>query len=56
MAVFKDPQYLAECEKMKLDCRAPMSADEMAAHVRRVHSMPESAKAKISDIYWTGRR
>jgi len=56
MAVFKDPQYLAECEKMKLDCSAPMNADEMAAHVRRVHSMPDSAKAKISDIYWTGRR
>jgi len=56
VSLFKDPAYLAECTKMRLDCGAPMTAEQMEAHVKRIHSMPASAKAKMTDIYWTGRR
>jgi tripartite-type tricarboxylate transporter receptor subunit TctC len=53
--VFRDPAYLAECAKAKLDCTAPSSGDELLALVKRIEGSPKAAIDKIAAIYAQGR-
>jgi tripartite-type tricarboxylate transporter receptor subunit TctC len=56
VAIFKDPAYLAECEKVKLDCSAPSSGAEMLAYVKKIYASSPSAVEKITAIYMEGQK
>lgn len=53
-AVFKDPAYKAECDKVKLDCSSPSGGAEMLDYVKKIYAAPPSAVEKITAIYMEG--
>ena len=55
-AVFKDPEYVAECEKQRLNCTTPSSAAGLQAIIERIYASPGPAVAKISAIYMEGQK
>jgi tripartite-type tricarboxylate transporter receptor subunit TctC len=52
--LFKDPAYLAQCEKAQLDCAAPSSGPDLLALIEKTYAQPKAAIDKISAIYLEG--
>jgi len=55
-AVFRDPEYVAECQKQRLNCTTPSSAAGLQAIIERIYASPGPAVAKISAIYMEGQK
>ncbi|MDO9439983.1 MAG: tripartite tricarboxylate transporter substrate-binding protein, partial [Beijerinckiaceae bacterium] len=55
-ALFKDPDYLAECKKASLNCSTPSGGEDMLAYVMKIYASPKSAVEKISAIYMQGQQ
>lgn len=53
--VFKDPAYLADCEKVRLDCGYPSSGDQLLAFVRSVYAQPRNIVDEVAAIYREGQ-
>jgi hypothetical protein len=54
MATFKDPDYLAECEKQRLECDAPVSGEQEQNILTRAYATPEKTLARLRKIYDEG--
>jgi tripartite-type tricarboxylate transporter receptor subunit TctC len=54
--VFADPDYVAECAKLQLDCSMPRSGQELKAFVDRIYASPKGAVEKIRAIYMEGQK
>jgi tripartite-type tricarboxylate transporter receptor subunit TctC len=50
MATFKDRGYIAECEKLKLECASPTSGEELAKIVADSYNAPPALTAKLRDL------
>ena len=48
---YRDPAFLAECDKLRLECDSPMSGQQMQDILRRVFDSPASVVARLRDIY-----
>jgi tripartite-type tricarboxylate transporter receptor subunit TctC len=55
-AAFENPDYVAECAKLQLDCSMPMSGQELNAFVERIYASPKGAVDKIKAIYMEGQK
>jgi hypothetical protein len=54
MATFKDPAYLAECEKQRLECDSPASGEQEQEILARAYATPEKVLARLRKIYDEG--
>lgn len=54
MATFKDPGYLADCEKQRLECDAPVTGDQMQEILQRSYDAPKPVLARLRSIYEAG--
>ena len=54
-SVFGDRDFLQECQKLRLDCNAPLTGKEMTDFVERIYQMPKSARDRIAEIYMQGQ-
>lgn len=50
-AVFHDAAYRAECVKQRLECEAPVSADEITRLIKRTYAAPAPVRARLLEIY-----
>ena len=48
---YRDPAFLAECDKLRLECDSPMSGQQMQDILRRVFDSPAPVVARLRDIY-----
>ena len=48
-ATFKDPAYLADCEKQRLECDAPVTGEQMQSILKRAYDTPEPV-LKLKDV------
>jgi tripartite-type tricarboxylate transporter receptor subunit TctC len=55
-STFKDPEYLAECAKQRLNCATPSTGAEMLEMIKEVYSSPKGAIDKITEIYMLGQQ
>lgn len=55
-ATFKDPGYLADCAKQRLDCSDPSTGPQMLEMIKGVYGSPKGAVDKITDIYMQGQQ
>lgn len=55
-ALFRDPEYLAECAQSRLNCATPSTGEEMLALVEKIYASPKPAVEKISAIYMQGQQ
>lgn len=51
MATFKDPAFLADCAKQRLECAAPNSGDELGALIARAYAAPADVRKRLIGIY-----
>ena len=51
---FKNPAYLADCEKQRLECDTPLTGEELSAILERTYSAPASVRERMLDIYNAG--
>jgi tripartite-type tricarboxylate transporter receptor subunit TctC len=54
--MFKDPAYLAQCAKARLDCASPSRGEDLLALIKKTYAEPKGAVEKISAIYREGRK
>ena len=53
-ATFKDPAYLADCEKQRLECDAPVTGEQMQSILKRAYDTPEPVLNRLRKIYEEG--
>ena len=53
---FKDPAYLADCEKQRLECDAPVTGDQMQEILQRAFDTPKPVLTRLRDIYEAGKK
>lgn len=53
--VFKDPAYLADCEKVRLDCAYSSGGDQLLAFVRSIYAQPKHIVDEVAAIYREGQ-
>jgi tripartite-type tricarboxylate transporter receptor subunit TctC len=53
-ATFKDPDYLADCAKQRLECDAPLTGDQMQDILNRSYNAPKAVLTRLRDIYEAG--
>jgi hypothetical protein len=51
---FKDPAYLADCEKQRLECDAPVSGPQMQDILKRAYATPVPVLNRLRKIYDEG--
>ena len=56
MATFKDPAYLADCEKQRLECDAPVTGEQMQDILKRAYDSPKPVLDRLRDIYEAGNK
>ena len=54
-AMLKDPDYLAECMKQRLNCSQPSGGANILEFVRKIYASPKTAVDKITAIYTEGQ-
>jgi hypothetical protein len=50
-ATFRDPEYLAECERQRLECDNPVSGDVISQLIERTYSAPDTVHQRLLEIY-----
>ena len=48
---YLNPGFLAECDKLRLECDSPVSGEQMQEILRRVFASPAPVVARLRDIY-----
>jgi tripartite-type tricarboxylate transporter receptor subunit TctC len=56
MATFKDPAYLADCAKQRLECDQPVTGDQMQEILQRSYDAPKPVLTRLRDIYEAGKK
>jgi hypothetical protein len=51
MATFKDPAFLADCAKQRLECADPKSGEELSALVSRAYGAPADVRQRLIGMY-----
>lgn len=51
IATFKDPAFLADCAKQRLECDTPRSGEELTALVNRAYSAPTDVRKRLVGMY-----
>jgi tripartite-type tricarboxylate transporter receptor subunit TctC len=51
LATFKDPAFIADCAKQRLECADPKSGDELATLVSRAYSAPVDVRKRLVGMY-----
>jgi tripartite-type tricarboxylate transporter receptor subunit TctC len=51
MATFKDPAFLADCAKQRLECADPKSGEELSALVSRAYTAPADVRKRLIGMY-----
>jgi tripartite-type tricarboxylate transporter receptor subunit TctC len=51
MATFKDPAFLVDCAKLRLECSTPISGEETQAVIERMYAAPPAILARLREIY-----
>ncbi len=46
-ATFKDPQFLAECDKLRIECEQSRTGEELAAFIRQVYATPQDIRQRL---------
>lgn len=54
MATFKDPAFLADCEKQRLECSNAKTGAEIEALLGSAYSAPADIRKRLIDIYQVG--
>jgi len=55
MATFKDPAFLADCEKQRLECSDARSGSAIAELIAQAYAIPIAVKRRLIDIYQLGQ-
>ena len=53
---FKDPDYLSDCARQRLECDAPVSGAQMQDILKRAYESPAPVLARLRKIYDEGGR
>ena len=51
LATFKDPAFIADCAKQRLECADPKSGEELSALVSRAYSAPADVRKRLVQMY-----
>ncbi len=51
MATFKDPAFLADCAKQRLECDDPRSGEELGALISRAYAAPADVRKRLIGMY-----
>ena len=51
LATFKDPAFLADCAKQRLECDDPKSGEELGALVSRAYAAPADVRKRLIGMY-----
>jgi tripartite-type tricarboxylate transporter receptor subunit TctC len=54
MATFKDPAFLADCVKQRLECDDPKSGEELSTLVSRAYAAPADVRKRLIGMYQVG--
>ena len=54
-SVFTDKDYLAECERQRLNCSTPSGGPQVLDFVKKIYASPKEAVEKITAIYQEGQ-
>ena len=54
MATFKDPAFLADCAKQRLECADPRSGEDVTALIARAYATPADVRKRLVGMYQTG--
>jgi tripartite-type tricarboxylate transporter receptor subunit TctC len=55
VATFKDPAFLADCEKQRLECSDARNGSEIADLIAQAYAIPIAVKKRLIDIYQLGQ-
>jgi tripartite-type tricarboxylate transporter receptor subunit TctC len=51
LATFKDPAFLADCAKQRLECADPRSGEELGALIGRAYAAPADVRKRLVGMY-----
>ena len=51
MATFKDPAFLADCAKQRLECADPKSGEELGTLIGRAYAAPADVRKRLIGMY-----
>jgi hypothetical protein len=54
MATFKDPQFIADCDKQRLECADPKTGLELEALIKQAYGTPEEIRKRLVAIQQQG--
>jgi hypothetical protein len=55
MATFKDPAFMADCQKQRLECSDVRSGSAIAASIAQAYAIPGAVKKRLTDVYQLGQ-
>ena len=55
MATFKDPQFLADCDRQKLECTDVRTGPELETIIRQAYTAPDTVRQRLIAIQNQGR-
>lgn len=55
MATFKDPAFIADCQKQRLECSDARSGSAVADLIVQAYAIPTAVKNRLTDIYQLGQ-
>jgi tripartite-type tricarboxylate transporter receptor subunit TctC len=55
MATFKDPAFMADCQKQRLECSDVRSGSAIAASIAQAYAIPAAVKKRLTDVYQLGQ-
>jgi tripartite-type tricarboxylate transporter receptor subunit TctC len=53
-ATFKDPGYLADCAKQRLECDNPVTGEQLANTINKAYAVPSHVRDRLIEIYQRG--
>jgi tripartite-type tricarboxylate transporter receptor subunit TctC len=56
MATFQDPQFLADCERQRLECSDRHTGEELSAVIKQAYGAPEAIKKRLIAIQLEGQK
>jgi tripartite-type tricarboxylate transporter receptor subunit TctC len=54
MATFKDPEFIADCDKQRLECADPKTGPELEAMIKQAYATPEDIRKRLVAIQQQG--
>jgi tripartite-type tricarboxylate transporter receptor subunit TctC len=51
LATFRDPAFIADCAKQRLECDDPKSGEELSALITRAYSAPADVRRRLVEMY-----